>query len=241
MKTYQLMMVLGLALLLPQTLSARNQAEPPAGGAPAEAVWQTAARLRHGWSSTRGTLRVNARGIEFQPDKGELRRFPWVEIATLDLRPQRLELTSYQNRGWHRPGDRRFRFDLSTPISARLAAVLAQWVGKPVRNRIPLAQASAWASLPARHRTRTGGSSGVLRFTAQGIDYLTSTPGDSRAWRWSDLETVSHPDAYLLRVFGYRDTYSLELKELMSSALFDRVSQKILQANPLVENPGERP
>jgi hypothetical protein len=244
MRTLHLLMVLGLALQFPQSVSAKNNpgsAAPPAGVVPAAFAWQTAARLRHGLGSTRGTLSANERGIEFQAAKGAPQRWPYLEIKTLDLGPRRLELTSYENRGWHRPGDQRYRFELSAPLPAEVAAELARQVGKPVRNRLPVAQAASLARLPARHRTRTGGSNGVLRFTAQGIDYLASESGDSRAWRWSDLETVSNPDAYHLRIFGYCDTYSFELKEPMPSELFDRLSAKILQQNPLVENPGERP
>jgi hypothetical protein len=244
MRTFHLLMVLGLALQLPQTLSGRNNpasAGPPAGSAPAAFAWQTAARLRHALGSTRGTLHIGEHAIEFQGAKGAAQRWPYVEIESLDLGLRRLELTSYENRGWHRPGDRRYRFDLDAPMPGGVAAELARRVGKPVRNRIPLAQAAGFARLPARHRTRTGGSNGALRFTAQGIDYLTSKPGDSRAWRWRDLQTVSNPDAYHLTVFAYRDTFSFELKEPMPSELFDRLSAKILQQNPLAENPGERP
>jgi len=54
-----------------------------------------------------------------------------------------------------------------------------------------------------------------------------TTARDARSWRWADLETLSNPDPYHLLVFGYRDAYAFDLKEPLSQALFNRLTDEI--------------
>ncbi len=68
-------------------------------------------------------------------------------------------------------------------------------------------------------------------FRDEGIDYLTSQPDDSRSWRWDDIRTLSNPDAYHLILFGYRDTYSFDLKQPLTQELFDRLSDQVYTHN----------
>jgi len=200
-------------------------------GAPNESPplhWQSQARLHQGLKKIPGTLAVDGHGVRFIPAEEKAQRsaqhWPFVEIQTFDLlTPRRLVVTGYQNRGWRQYGDRRFRFDLATPVPPEVAAMLALRVAKPTRNGDPLPQASTFATLPAHHHTRTGGSNGVLRFRDAGIDYVTRTPGESRSWRWADVQTLANPDPYHLRVAGYRETYEFALKQPLSSELFDRL------------------
>ncbi|HEV2493429.1 MAG TPA: hypothetical protein VG204_10225 [Terriglobia bacterium] len=190
--------------------------------------WQSPARLHHGFKKIPGTLAVDKQGVRFTPTEEKAHapteRWPFVEIQTFDLlTPRRLIVTGYENRGWRRHGDRRFRFDLATPVPPEVAATLAQHVAKPARNGDPLPNATAFATLPARHRARTGGSNGMLRFRANGIDYVTRTPGESRSWRWADVQTLANPDPYHLRVAGFRETFEFALKKPLSRQLFDRL------------------
>jgi len=99
--------------------------------------------------------------------------------------------------------------------------------------------------IAAHHRTLTHGTNGVLRFRGDGIDYVTSTAGDSRSWRWADLETVSNPDPWHLFVFGYRDTYAFDLKQQISRKMLNHISDEIwahnqneLKAAPEALTPG---
>src|SRR5579859_1144208 len=168
-------------------------------------VWQSPARLHHGLRAVRGTLLVDSNGIEFRSEQRYSHRWPFIEIQTFDLAPHRLVLTGYENRGWHQPGDRRYRFDFSQTMPPSVASELALRVEKPVRNGNPDPNYPAFATIPARHTARTGGSSGVLQFGGDGIDYETPAQQDSRSWRWSDIQTISNPDAFHFRVGGYRE------------------------------------
>ena len=185
--------------------------------------WQSPARLHHGFGTVRGTLILDAQGIEFRGDQRFSHRWPFVEIQSFELTPHRFILTGYENRSRHLPGDRQFRFDVSQVTPSSVAAELARRVAKPVRNGEPDPGEPAWATIPARHTTRTGGSNGTLRFRDNGIDYLTTSTQDGRRWRWSDIQTIANPDAYHFRLAAYRETFAFELKEPMSGDLFDKL------------------
>jgi hypothetical protein len=227
-----------LALILMALIYTSAHAEPsfrasvlfhqsPASESVPPPAWQSPARLHHGLGTVRGTLIVDANGIEFRSDQRFSRRWPFVEIQTFDITPHHFVLTSYENRGWHQPGDHRFRFDFSQAIPPSVATELARRVAKPVRNGDPDPNNPAFAAIPVHHRTRTGGSSGVLRFGDMTIDYVTPAQQDSRSWRWSDIQTIANPDAFHFRVGAYRETFEFELKEPMSPKLFDRLWGKV--------------
>jgi len=195
-----------------------------AASEPTSAInWQSPARLHHGLRAVRGTLIFSESGVEFRSERRFSHRWPFVEIQTFDLTPQRFFLISYENRSRHLPGDRHFRFEISQAMPPSVAAELARRVAKPVRNGEPVPSEPSFATIAARHTRRTGGSNGTLRFRDDGIDYATPGQQDSRSWRWSDIQALAHPDAYHFRVAAYRETFEFELKESMSEELFDRL------------------
>jgi hypothetical protein len=185
--------------------------------------WQTSARWVHGLKRTPGILLFTESDIEFRLRQAPSLRWPFEEVQTFDLSPRRLRLTGYENRKWHRHGERSFEFDLESPVPPLAAAELARRVGKPAENGDPDPRAPAFATLPARHRTLGGGTNGVLRFRETGIDYVTRSGEGARSWRWADIQTLANPDPYHFRVGAYRETFEFELKERMQPELFDRL------------------
>jgi hypothetical protein len=196
------------------------QAQPDSASA---AVWQSPARLRHLITRTSGTLEISDRGVEFRPKKGSPLRWSYIDIQSFHLTENRLDLETYQNRGWRLSGDREFHFGLTNAVPPAVAEAFARRVQKPVENGRPDPNASGFASLPARHRTFGGGTSGVLHFGSAGIYYVTTSGRGGRSWRWSDIETLANPDPYHFRVQGYRETFEFELKQPMTRTLFDRL------------------
>ena len=169
-------------------------------------------------------LVFNNNGIEFHSDDSRIAHiWPYLEVKTFALTPRRIVITSYENRSHHMPGERRFCFELNSPIPAPVAAELAKRVNKPVQNGDPDPNATAYLTVPARHGTRFGGTNGILRFRDEGIDYVTSGGQDSRSWRWADIQTLANPTPYQLRVGGYLETFEFELKQPISTAVFDRL------------------
>ncbi len=222
------------------------------------AIWRTPATLETNWAARTGevltfragrseaarsgTFSLDSDGITFRFHQGKTLRWPYAEIETFDLtNPSQLTLRTYENKSWHRPGEKGYAFRFGEPVPGRVAAELAQQVGKPSRNGLSSLSDIAFASVPARHPTHFGGSNGTLRFTESGIEYMTPKPGDSRNWRWSDIRTIANPDPYQLRIDGYREAYDFLLKEPLSRDLFDKLWDRVYANDLNVSVEGDRP
>jgi hypothetical protein len=200
--------------------------------------WESPARLHQAIGRETGDLKIGGEGIEFRSHKGRMVKWPFVEVQTFLLLPRALTIETYQNRTHHLPGMQRFRFDLDKTVPPEIAAELSRQIQRPSKNGVP-DPASQGIVILAHHRTLTGGTNGTLRLSDGGIDYVTGVRGDSRSWRWADLQTLSDPDPFHLLVFGYRDTYTFDLKEPLPRSLFFRLVDA-LDSNNLAE-PGLRP
>ena len=116
--------------------------------------WQSAAKLHRGLKAATGMLVFNKNRIEFHSDDSRIAHiWPYVEVKTFALTPRRIVITSYENRSHHMPGERRFCFELNSPIPAPVAGELAQRVNKPVQNGDPDPNATAYLTVPARRGT----------------------------------------------------------------------------------------
>lgn len=207
---------------LSQAVAQETQERNLAGSGQTVISWQSPAKLHLAIAKEKGDLKIGDDGIEFRSQKGRTVRWPFVEVQTFLLSPHMLTIETYENRRHQLPGMQRFRFDLDEAVPPRLAAELARKIQRPSQNAVP-DPALQGIVIPAHHRTLTGGTNGILRFADDEIDYVTSAPGDSRSWRWADLQTLSDPDPYHLLVFGVRDTYAFDLKEPLPQSLFYRL------------------
>jgi|SRR5579863_1777297 len=188
-------------------------------------TWKSPAKLHHFAGKDKGDLSIDAKGIEFRQQKAEPITIPYLEVQTFQLDPHSFTVKTYQNRKL-RLGVAQYRFDLVQAVPPSIAAELATRVRRPSQNAVTNPESQGIA-IAAHHRTVTGGTNGVLRFHESGIDYISSASSDSRSWRWADLQTLSAPDPYNLLVFGYRDTYNFDLKEILPQSLYYRSVQAI--------------
>ncbi len=201
--------------------------------------WESPARMHRALfaPSNHGTLLIDGNGVEFRGENKHSQRWAFSEIQAAFIAPHRLTLKTYLNRSLHRPGERTYRFSLAQAVPPAVAARLAEAVARPSQNADPDPDAPAIATIPVRHRSLASGTNGVLRIRQDGIDYVTSSKDDSRSWRWTDLQTVSKPDPYHLFVFGFRDTYTFDLKAPLSGKLLDWASDEIFAHSQSVNGP----
>jgi hypothetical protein len=192
--------------------------------------WQTQARIDTNLLLPKGhgTIFIDDKGVVFQSRSGRNQSWAFLDIQTFALAPHRLVLETYTNRSMHLPGEQTIRFDLGDAVPPAVATLLASRVARPSQNAIPDPESPGLARIAVHHRSLAGGTNGFLRFRDGGLDYVTNSPRDSRSWRWEDLQTLSDPDPYHLFVFGYRDTYTFDLKEPLARTLFDRATNKIV-------------
>lgn len=185
-----------------------------------------------------GTLTVDDSGIRFEQagKKKKLAVFAWKyrEIQQLLLAPDAVTVWTFEDSRWKLGADRVYRFEalhrqdfrpvydfLKSRLDGRLIAALAD-------ESLP----AEW-EVPAKHKLGlTGGSHGVLRFGKDWISYQTSMAGDSRTWRFEDVENInsSHPFALTITTRerskshygGFRD-FHFQLKEPLEEARLQRL------------------
>jgi hypothetical protein len=193
--------------------------------------WQSHAKLHHTVGNEHGDIVMGADGVEFRSEKGHALKWSFLEIRTFSLSAHSLDIQTYKNRNRHLPGMQHYRLDLDQAVPPEMAALLAREVRRPSQNIIPNPASPSIGNVLAHHRTLTGGTNGTLRFREDGIDYITGVAGDNRSWRWNDLQTLSKPDPYHLLVFGYRDTYTFDLKEPLPQSLLNRATDEVASHN----------
>jgi hypothetical protein len=203
--------------------------------------WQSPAQYRQLLKrAIKGTLLLDNEGIEFRGPKFS-QRWLYEEIKTFDLSGAReLVITDYENRHWHEPGERSFRFTLSLPMPSGTASEFTARVGRPVINGDPFPSAATIAELPAHHRERFGGSNGTLRLREDGIDYVAADGRDGRSWRWSDIQTLANPNPWEFRLMAYREIVEFDLKRPLSREMFDRLWNSLYAQDLNVAPPKER-
>jgi hypothetical protein len=215
-RTFSAMCGIVAAVLIPA--SAQTQA------------WQTSAKWHRTFKKAeRGTLTLDADGVEFRSPKFN-RRWKYLDIHTFDLSQRELTLLTYENRPWHEPGERPFRFTLTEPMPPKVAAEFANRVGKPVRNGAPIASTAAIQEIPAHHRAWLGGSNGLLRLKEDGIVYVTESGLDSRSWSWSDIQTLASPNPYEFRVTAFREIAEFDLKQPLRRDVFEKLWDRLYAA-----------
>jgi hypothetical protein len=233
-----LVLAASLLVFLPRAAAQNSPGRDQASARQIVEAWESTARMHQAIGAEKGDLKIGEEGIEFRSQKGRTVKWPFAEVQTFLLSPHALALETYENRKHHLGGMQRFRFDLDRAVPPELAAELSRRIQRPSQNEVP-DPGTQGIVLPAHHRTLTGGTNGTLCLSKSGIDYVTAVRGDSRSWRWADLQTLSDPDPFHLLVFGYRDTYFFDLKEPLSPSLFYRLVDA-LDAHNMAE-PGPRP
>lgn len=209
---------------------AKPVAEAQSLGSAATSIhWQTAAQRDRSFPlfKERGTLILSDQGVEFNSANGRKLQWTALDIQTFSIAPHKLVLHTYLKRSLPLTGDETNEFVLTDAAPSTVASWLAAYLKRPSQNSVPAAEVQSLAVIPVHHRTLSGGTNGTLRFHSDGIDYVTSTAGDSRSWRWEDLQTLAEPDSYHLYLFGYRDTYTFDLKEPLARAVYDRAVETL--------------
>src|SRR5215469_17742616 len=89
--------------------------------------WKTAAKWHRGLkTAVLGSLLLDGDGVEFRSAKFT-RRWKYLEIHSFDLSGRELTLLTYQNRAWHEPGERPFRFTFNEGgLPPEIAALLTE-------------------------------------------------------------------------------------------------------------------
>lgn len=186
-------------------------------------TWQTSAKWHRAVKKAEsGLLMLNAEGVEFRSPKFS-RHWKYVDIHTFDLSHHELNLLTYENRHWHEPAERPFRFTLTETMPSGTTAQFIDRVGKPVRNGMPNTTVVPIQKIPAHRRAWSGGSNGLLRLNEDGIDYITENERDSRSRHWADIQPLANPYPYEFRVTAFTEIVEFDLKRPLARDVFEKL------------------
>jgi hypothetical protein len=189
-------------------------------------------RHQHVKGNCAGDLIVNESGIQYQTANAkDGRHWTFDDIQEIQFINQRqLNVLTYEDSRRRIGGDRTFKFEFQdSTIPADLAAFITAHFSKPVSNRLtPTNQAGRFEIL-VKHLHRLGGCPGKLVFRDDGITFVSDKPGESRQWRYSDVQSIASSGPYELRLgtyehgpaqYGDTKEFRFQLKEKLDAAAY---------------------
>jgi hypothetical protein len=208
-----------------------------------------AVRHQHTGKDGPGELKISDTGIVFteagkKAKPKHSRTWKYGEIQQLELSPERLRILTYEDvRLTGR--DREYVFvDLPAGFAK---AVYPQWRDKLDRRFIaalPDSDVQTIVEFPAKLGGTFKGVEGMLRFGEDRIVFETARDGESRTWRFSDIDNIASagpfdfslttPEHHGVWNAGTRE-FRFQLQKPMEEARFDELWRKLFR-QPLTES-----
>lgn len=196
-------------------------------------------RHDHTFRSCQGVLIFSGTGVEYQTDhKKHARTWKYEDIQQLGLLgPKEVSILTYEDSKWLLGKDRGFRFEANAgEITASLWAELQSKLTRPlVSSLIPPGIVPSFA-IPVKHEQSIVGTHGTLEISDHYIIYRTTTPKDSRIWRYEDITSIGTTGAYQLRLtvpdrmkgeLGGDRNFVFTLKQRLKPEIYDFIWWKI--------------
>jgi hypothetical protein len=197
-------------------------------------------RHQHIRNGAMGTLRVTLDSISFdEPGKKHQHSREWKydEIQQLSLSPTELRILTYEDRKWQLGRDRDYVFDhlpdeLAKTLYPMFAAKLDQRFIAELSDPVIRPQ---W-QMPVKLRHGLSGSEGTLVVSDDHIAYSSDTAGESRVWRFTDIDSISMAGPFdfsitTLERAGWRHTapteFRFELKEPLAENRYNDLWRKL--------------
>lgn len=197
-------------------------------------------RHRHLRGGTAGTLRVTLDSISFEePGKKHehSREWKYNDIQQLSLSADELRILTYEDQKWQLGRDREYIFD---NLPKDLPSVLySMFVVRLDQRFVPeLADPAIqpqW-QIPAKLRHGLGGSEGELLVGDDRVAYKSDAAGESRTWRFSDIESISRSGPFELTITSLERSrwrhsgpteFHFQLKEALAENRYNELWRKI--------------
>jgi hypothetical protein len=205
-------------------------------------------RLRKGYM---GTLFITASGILFEerypggkrPKHPHERFWGYQDIQQLKVAPRSLTLLTYKNDKWKLGADRQYQFDLVSEKTFQEAyPFLEQRLDERFVAAIAERPADVLWEVPVKHLLRFGGDEGVLRVGSDMLVYSSETKGESRTWRYEDIDNISSAGPFQLTVttferatahYGDLKGFNFALKERLEEARYNDLWLRLNQTKGL--------
>ena len=215
-------------------------------------VWHGHARPPHiKKAGNPGALFITGSGILFEeryPDgkrPKHLHQWFWDyrDIQQLKIEPRLLAILTYKNDKWKLGADRQFQFDLLSENTFQEAyPFLKQRLDQRFVAGIVERPSDVLWEIPVKHLLRFGGDEGVLRVGTDVLVYTSDKAGESRTWRYEDIDNISSSGPFQLTVttfekaathYGDLKGFNFALKERLEEARYNDLWLRLNQTKGL--------
>ena len=184
-----------------------------------------------------GTLTISESGVSFEESSkdGKKSKHTWQwkydDIQQLTVFPKQLNVLTYKDKWWKLGADREYEFDLTSEETLNGAyAFLRTRLDQRLVAGVESAPPTILWEIPAKHLTRFGGDHGTLQVGETEIVYKSASKGDSRVWRYEDIDNISSSGPFQLSIttferarmqYGSEKGFNFQLKNKLSEPRFN--------------------
>lgn len=194
---------------------------------------QFSVRHDHLHGSCNGILTVDDEGVRYSGEKGHSWKWAYADIEQFKLGAGGIDLVTYRDNLWRLGADQEYHFDGKIPASElytllesrldqRFIAEMAVGAGEPIYT------------VRVKHLRRIRGSEGTLTFGSIAVVYSTDAKGESRTWRYSDIENISNSGPFELTLNTFergRQDFQFQLKQAIPEARYNELWLHIERKN----------
>ncbi len=206
------------------------------------------ARHDHWRKHGNGTLFITERGVSFQEltKKKQIRHaceLNYQDIQELKLSADKLTLVTYQDRKWRLGLDKEYEFTLTPGQSFNETyALLKDRLDQRFVAAVADDQIQPLWEIPVKLLGRMVGSEGVFQVGPDRIVYQTTKKGQSRTWRYRDIENLSTSGPFQLTLttyerakthYGNLKGFNFQLKQALDEKRFNLLWRRLNQTKGL--------
>jgi hypothetical protein len=215
-------------------------------------VWHVHSRsTRVSHPRAAGTLTLTDSGVSFQEQykAGKTPKHPhawhwdYQDIEQLKVEPKALTVVTYKSNKWKLGAHQAYHFDLASEQTFnKAAAFLKQRLDQRFVAVVSDDASSFLWEIPAKHRMRLGGDEGVLQVGTSEIVYKSAKQGESRTWRYEDIDNIARNGPFDLMIttferarldYGSRKQFNFELKRPLDEARYNDLWLRLNQSKGL--------
>lgn len=175
-------------------------------------------------------LTFTGEGVELRGP--ESHSWKYADIQRLELSPERLEITTYQDVRWQLGRDRSFTFDrLPEHMAASLYPLLSARLDQRFVASVADPHVETLWSSPAKMLRGRSGANGTLTVGAGRIVF--DSPSRSRTWRYSDIRNITSEGPLELTIFSADRDTRFQLKQVLPEDRYNDLWRRIWEGNGL--------
>jgi hypothetical protein len=178
-----------------------------------------------------------------KPKHPKVWRWVYQDIQQLKISPKALTVLTYKDKAWKFGADQEYDFDLiSDGTFTNAYELLRSRLDQRLVAEIPDKISDSLWEIPVKHLLRFGGDEGVLQVGSTAIVYKSGKEGESRTWRYEDIENISSSGPFQLTLttferakshYGSLKGFNFELKQQLDEARYNDLWLRLNQSKGL--------